>query len=393
LFILGFPNPYPGAAWSRVGFFAEAWSKKGNRIDVLGAFSYKAFQKRRFGKFGEVNIFNFIFNLQLNHPLVFIINSTISFIVSTFFLIAKRPSIAIVSLPMSGYDGLGTLMACCLTRVKYVVDYRDEWEDYVISITKSKFGKFFYSIVKKFLTRFYAKSQLVTTVTPNFVDSLRSRGVNNVRLVPNGADVTVFKPYDKTIIRRKLGLNNNDFIVVYNGLIGGYYKFDTILTALAKLRNQTKNVKLLMIGDGPDVSKVFTLSKNLGLRENVVYLGVKKDKKEIAEILSAGDVGIIPGLYTSGQLPVKLFEYGACGLPIVANVPSNSIPAKLIIEYEIGVTAPPFNKEKLAEALRNIYGNKSFRVAAGKRARLLIEEKFDRNKFVAEFLDLVREFA
>jgi glycosyltransferase involved in cell wall biosynthesis len=131
------------------------------------------------------------------------------------------------------------------------------------------------------------------------------------------------------------------------------------------------------------------LSKNLGLHESVLYLGVKNDKKEIAEILSAGDVGIIPGLYTKGQLPVKLFEYAACELPIVAAVHPDSMLAKLIKEYAIGITAPPMDEDKLAEAIYYNYENESFRVAAGKRARLLIEEKFNRNKIAEEFLGLV----
>lgn len=42
LFFLGFPNPFPGVAWTRIGFFAEAWSKKGHEVDALGAFSYKS---------------------------------------------------------------------------------------------------------------------------------------------------------------------------------------------------------------------------------------------------------------------------------------------------------------------------------------------------------------
>jgi len=284
------------------------------------------------------------------------------------------------------------LMACKLTRTRCIVDYRDEWEDYAMSLATSRVGRFFYSAVKKLSACIYAKSQLVTAVTPNFVDSLNNRGAVNVRLVPNGADVTIFKKYDKNIVRRKLGLNYNDFIVVYNGLIGGYYKLDHVIRALTKLPRQIKNVKLLMIGDGPDVPRVLTLSKNLGLHESVLYLGVKNDKKEIAEILSAGDVGIVPGLYTKGQLPAKFFEYCACGLPIVATVHPDSMLAKLIKEYEIGITAPPMNEEKLAEAIYYIYKNESFREAAGKRARLLIEEKFDRNKIAAEFLNLVREF-
>jgi len=146
-----------------------------------------------------------------------------------------------------------------------------------------------------------------------------------------------------------------------------------------------------MIGDGPDVPRVLTSSKNLGLHENVLYLGVKNDKEEIAEILSAGDVGIIPGLYTKGQLPVKFFEYSACELPIVAAIHPDSMLAKLIKEYAIGITAPPMDEEKLAEAIYYIYENESFRIAAGKRARLLIEEKFNRNKIAEEFLGLVKD--
>jgi len=390
LFVLGFPNPFPGAAWTRMGFFAEDWAKKGNAVEVLGAFTYTTLHKRGFHKEGRVNIFNLIFNMGLRNSLVFIINSIISFIVSMLFLLSRKPYITIISVP-TGDVGLGALTACELLRAKHVVDYRDEWEDYTISLANNKIEKRFYSAVKKLLSCLYAKSQLVVAVTPNFVDSLKRRGVVKVKLVPNGADVTVFRQYNKNIVRRKLGLNDDDFIVVYNGLIGGYYKFEKILTALNKL-SQTKNVKLLMIGGGPDISKALTLSKNLGLHENVLYLGVKNDKKEIAEILSAGDVGIIPGLYTNGQLPVKFFEYGACGLPIVANISSDSMLTKLIKEYEVGVTAPPDDEEKLAEAIHFICSNESFREIAGKRARLLVEEKFDRNRIAAEFLNLIREF-
>jgi len=46
LFILGFANPFPGAGWTRIGFFAEDWSRKSHMIDFLGAFNYKAFSKK-----------------------------------------------------------------------------------------------------------------------------------------------------------------------------------------------------------------------------------------------------------------------------------------------------------------------------------------------------------
>jgi len=66
LFFLGFPNPFPGAGWTRVGFFADQWSRKGHIIEVLGAFSYKAFSKKGVKRLNNINISNLTFNMT--HP-------------------------------------------------------------------------------------------------------------------------------------------------------------------------------------------------------------------------------------------------------------------------------------------------------------------------------------
>jgi glycosyltransferase involved in cell wall biosynthesis len=226
-------------------------------------------------------------------------------------------------------------------------------------------------------------------VTPNLAASLKIRGVTDVRLVWNGADVTVFKPYARNIGRKKLALSDSDFIIIYNGVIGGYYKLDFVIRALAKLNDQIISIKLIMIGDGPDPAFILELSKKLSLHDKVLYLGVKNDKYEIAKILSAADVGIIPGLYSRGQLPVKSFEYCACGIPVIAAVYEDSLLAAFIREYRIGVTSPPMDEEKLAKAIYRIYKDKSFREAAGKRARAVVEEKFDRTKIAEFFLKLI----
>jgi len=155
--------------------------------------------------------------------------------------------------------------------------------------------------------------------------NLYLRGAKNVIMMPNGADVNVFKPYEKKSVRKKLGLRKGDFILVYNGIIGEYYKLDVIIRALKKLKDDLRNkVKLLMIGSGPDLPKLINMVKNLVLKDNVLYLGVKNNRGETAEILSAADIGTVPGLYSKGQLPVKVFEYCACGLPVLAIVPSSS---------------------------------------------------------------------
>ena len=387
LFVLGFPNPFAGAGWTRIGFFAERWSSRGHMVEVLGAFSYKAFSKRGVKKLNSINIFNVMFNMSLAHPLIFTLNATISFVVSILFLISRKPKVTIVSVP-AGDVGLGALMACKLTRTKCVVDYRDEWEDYTISLTNRKVEKLFYSIVKKFLSNLYAKSQLVVVVTPNFIESLKRRGVVNVRLVPNGADANVFKP----LTNKKA---NDVFSIFYSGVVGCYYKLDVAVKALKRLvDNGLRNIRLVIAGGG-EIQKILALAHELGISENIDYKGSINEKVELARLINEADVGLIPyddNPLWKNSLPAKFFEYCACGKPVIATTHEESLLATFIRKYRIGMISPPMNEEKLAEVIHKLYKDESFKEYAGKRARALIEEKFDRNKVATKFLNLVEMF-
>jgi len=386
LFILGSPNPSPGAAWTRIGFFAEAWSRKGHLVDVLGTFSYKSLWKRGMRKTGRVNIFNIVFNIGLNHPLIFTLNSIVSVMVSTLFLLAKKPDVTVVSVP-SGNVGFGALMACKLLKAKCIVDYRDEWEDYAISSINSRDGKSYYSAIKKLTASLYKKCRFVVTVTPNFIYNLKSRGVTKVKLVPNGADVRIFKPLNN----RK---ENKIFKVFYSGSIGGYYRLDVAVNSIKKLANNgVRNVKLTIAGRG-EIEKVLRLAYELNVSNNIEYREEINDKTKLADLIANADVGLIPydnNPLWKNSLPAKLFEYCACGIPILATVYEDSILAKLIEEHEVGLIAPPMNVERLAEAIYRFCENGSFRKASGERARALIEEKFDRNKISGMFLSLVEQ--
>jgi colanic acid biosynthesis glycosyl transferase WcaI len=385
LFFLGYPNPTADAAWTRISFFVNAWSKKGCSIEVSGVFTYKSLQKRGVRNSGNVNIFNLIFRMQLTHSLIFAFNSFMSFIVSTLLLIARKPSIAIVSVP-AGDVGLGALMACRLLGVKCVVDYRDEWEDCVIILTNNKAGKLFYSAVKKVATNLYAKSEIVAAVTPSLMRVLKQRGLGNVTLITNGADVKTFKPLSH-------GKKNEGFTIFYCGGVGDYYRLDVVVRAIRKLVERNLNdIKLVVAGQG-EIEKLLRISAEVGLSSKVSYVGAINSKPELAQLIGMADVGMVPydgRPLWKNSVPAKFYEYCACGLPVIATAHEDSILAEFIREHKIGITSPPMNEEKLAEAIYWMHQNRIFRETAGKRARLLIEEGFDRNKIANDFLNLLK---
>jgi glycosyltransferase involved in cell wall biosynthesis len=393
LFFLGFYNPFPGAAWTRISSLAKFLSRTGYKIDILGAFTPMTLARdrinaRRFKPQHLISLNNFVLTFGLSYKIafVFLFNMVSSFLVSVLYLLIKEPKVTIASLP-PGDTGLGFIMAALLLKKQLIIDHRDEWtEDCCISpISTSTITKKFYSLfVRKILLVFYNRAFAVTTVTNGFKSSLLERGIRNVLLIQNGADVTTFKPLKEKD-------STDGLTIIYSGLIGNYYSFDELLLALRYLKNYaTLDIKLVFVGDRNSLPYILNLASRLELGNCIEYKGAL-NIEELVKVIANADVGLIPGLYSNMQLPVKFFEYCACGIPVLAVVPDDSMLKQLIDENRVGLTCKPHNIKGLSDALEKIYFDKSFRESSGKRARLLIEQCFDRNKINESFFTLLQE--
>lgn len=383
IFVYGGPVFPSGAGWTRINFFTNFLAKKGHSIEVLGAFSYRSFDRNFVKKFNTANVFSFLFNFGFRDPLFFILTCSCSFLVSSLFLVARRPDIVVVSVP-NGALGVGALLACRLFRFIYITDYRDDWEDFAVTLLKHRYEIPFYNIMKRFVAGIYAKSYLVTTVTPSFLKSTQRRGVRNVKLIPNGADVTVFKPVKK--------INEGNFTLVYMISDPHYNKLDLVLQSVNLLNEKIPNLQVILVG------KIWPSMRNIyPLHNNVHFFGEIKNHIELSRIIAQGDVGMIPlsidYIQSKTSLPVKFFEYCSCGLPVVATVPDDSILAKIINNHKVGLSVPSNDIKLFSDAIYSLYKNPSVRFNASKRARALIEKDFDRNKIANDFLSLISSLA
>lgn len=388
LFFLHSPNPFPGAQWRRIEFFAEYFESRGHEVSVVGAFSLMSIRKAGLIRFKGIRLLNITPIIMMTNivSLTFNMASSLAACIIPFLLL--RPDIVVISVPV-GETAFGPFVGTKLFRTKRVVlDYRDEWEDYAIKMAKSRVHKKACESLKMLMTKFYSKTYVVMAVTGAIAINLLSRGLRNVKVVTNGADTRVFKPYDKHRVRTKIGLEVDDFVIVYSGALGAYYRLDLVIKALEKIAIKEDNVKLLIIGRGQTgIENIINQARQIGLQDKVLFLGEKSDKKEIAEILSAADVGIIP--YDSNPLwknalPVKSLEYLACGLPVIATTYNDSVLGKLICENQVGVISDPENVESLVLSIENMYYDTTFLKEAGKRGVSIIEERFDRNKIFEE---------
>ncbi len=175
---------------------------------------------------------------------------------------------------------------------------------------------------KRIYQFFVKKIPIKVVVASNLVNLYESLGVKKSTYIfaPNGVDIEEFSKIsrDKKIWNKKLGLNSEDKIVLY---VGHFYRWKGVYTLIDAAKNI--NSKVVLIG-GTDVDNkdIIKYIENSGLKNVFVLPFVKH--KEIIKFIKSADVLVLPNTgkeersqkYTT---PVKLFEYMASGVPIVAS--------------------------------------------------------------------------
>lgn len=138
-----------------------------------------------------------------------------------------------------------------------------------------------------------------------------------------------------------------------------------LITAMEHLND----IKLAIIGDGPERENLKALSLNLGLNNRVFFFG-QVDHSMIWNYLQRAEVFVLPSL--SEGTPRAILEAMACGLPIVAtNV--GGIP-EVITDGVNGFLVTPRDEKALAKAIQKVLTDENFRNRASTKNRNLAKQ-------------------
>ena len=208
----------------------------------------------------------------------------------------------------------GTIRACEELNIPMV----HRTFDIVHEIIEEKYlSNFVYKIEKKS----YPKFNLVIANTPFMRNWSEEMGAKNVIVIPQGVDPNIMKklPKDKEM-QKKFNINENDKVVMYLGSILSHSGMDIILHDMPKILKEIPEVKLLIVGDGPDLQRLKRISKKLGLNEKIIFTGFVP-YKEVPKFCSLADLCINPwriNEMTDKLSPVKIFDFLSCGKPTLA---------------------------------------------------------------------------
>lgn len=387
LFIHGASSPTTGGSWPRIELFTRRLADEGHRVYLVGVTSKAPIQN----SLGGVVVLNIVPHagvkyVTIRQLFVSVWNLFAAILASAGLIASLRPDAIVLESAIPVEPLLGSAIACRLLRRKYIIDYQDQWEKYLFTSAKSSSASNVMNLVVRVATNLYNGAQKVVAITPRFYEDLAHRGVHNLELIPNGSDVEVFRPRQKTVEREHLLLPKDSVVLVYVGLIGIYYRLDVVLKAIALLSKQgINNVSLVVAGTGltADVKSMLSLATSSGLGSRLRYVGMLQSGEQVARLIAASDIGLIPldsnPLWVAAH-PTKYFEYAACGLPVIACVVSGSLLQGMIEQNKTGIVCEPLDPEALASAIRTLCEDAPLREEMGENGRKYVVQNYNLSK-------------
>jgi len=227
-------------------------------------------------------------------------------------------------------------------------------------------------------------------------DAYRQTGLSDERLYQIGSavDQGIFHPLDnpkeKLALRRKLGLDASDTIIVYSGRLNEHKGLHWLVQAFHNLISIYPNSKLLFIGSAMRIDDAYARA----LRESVIPMGLSERVaftgrvNNVHEYLQAADIFAIP---TEREgLSSSILEAMSCGLPVVASdIPE--ISQSQITNGVEGLLTPVGDVERLSEALVSLVGARDMRRRLGQAARQRVLREFTPEIIGSRYLDLYKK--
>jgi glycosyltransferase involved in cell wall biosynthesis len=205
------------------------------------------------------------------------------------------------------------------------------------------------------------------------------------RVVIRGVDTERFKAaVPREEVRRNLKIPNHARVVVTVGSLSPEKRVDRLLKAFSAVKVADADARLLVVGDGPLRAALEGVSKELGIAEDVRFLGIRRD---VPSLLRAADLFAIAS-DTEGT-PGALLEAGLIGLPAVATR-VGGVP-ECVID---GTTALLVDREDaagLARAMLHLLRDARQARMIGEAARRHVTESFGIDRIAAEYLEFYRE--
>ena len=219
-------------------------------------------------------------------------------------------------------------------------------------VPKFSLGKRLLQLAERFAGK---KTTFLSTLSKNEKQICLELGLSteqNSIVIPNGIDCAKFAltDIDRTVAKKELGIEPKEIMLLSVGRLSSEKGHSLLIEAFGKVNKNNdciKNLKLFLLGEGPEKTKLQQTVESLNLSSQVFLPGHCCD---IRKYLAAADIFIAPSLYEG--FGIAIIEAMAAGLPVIAS-DTGGIP-EIITDNKNGILFQTGNSAELSKKILDL---------------------------------------
>ena len=275
-------------------------------------------------------------------------------------------------------NALPSLWAGWRQRLPVVYEMRASWEDAAVDHGTTVEGSFRYRLSRALESFALRRADQITTICEGLRRDIGIRGIPSERItvIPNAVDATMFRfgVEANPALRRSLGLDGAT-VIGFAGSFYGYEGLDLLLEAARRMLPRHPNLRVLLVGGGPQEANLKAQAMASGLGERVIFTG-RVAHAEVQRYYELIDVLAYPRLpirLTELVTPLKPLEAMAQGRMFVASDVGGH--RDLIRHGETGFLFRAGDAAALEKALEGVLARREMWPTVRQQARHFVESE------------------
>ncbi len=305
-------------------------------------------------------------------------------------LFAPKPDVIYCVMPPMPL-GVSAELLGFLKSAPVVVNIQDIYPDIAVAVgvLRNPIAIRFFSWMERLIYRHAAS---IVVIADGFQENIERKGVpgEKIHVVPNWADPDEIRPGPKdNAFRQELGVKDR-FTLTYSGSLSFNTDLDPVLGAAELLADEP--FSFVIVGDGVKKTELMRRAQERGL-ENVQFHPFQP-LEMYPQVLAAADMNLVTlnRQAATSSVPSKMFKMMASERPVLAITMQGNEVHRLVKDAQCGLTVPPEDPAKLAEALRYAASHPEEMAQMGVNARKYLIENHSRRDCVSR-IEVVLEKA
>ena len=275
-------------------------------------------------------------------------------------------------------NGIAALKARKKYGLPVVYECRAFWEDAAVDHGTSREWGLRYRLTRALESYVFRSADAIVTICEGLKEEIISRGLSRekITVIPNAVDTARFQ-YDQKkneALESSLGLEGKSVL----GFIGSFYAYEgltLLLESLGKIVPENNDVRLLLVGGGPQEDELAKLVKKLQISEYVIFVG-RVPHKDVADYYALIDILVYARTnmrLTDLVTPLKPLEAMAQGKLVLASDVGGH--KELIQNGYNGVLFEAGNSDDLVRSVSNMLNNREDWPTLRENGRKFVEKE------------------